>query len=272
MHPHSLTHLLFLFGAAATAQAELITVVPGPDDQGGMLMPMVTIQATAGTGTSPTAGVVHVNFTPAAPLLQSLQAWSPGAWFDETAAWRSDLGSPAGQGGTPLANAGTGDLFNNQFGFMSMRMGTMMMANLPADSSLAIRLVSVSSPLLQSYNYSAGANRWDEVFANVGDQVLWNGTMWHNYFTVPADAPAGTYLAEFSVFLASTPFTGSTGFAQYDETAQLAVANPAFTPATITYTWTVAAIPEPASAVLGIGLGALTCAGIRRHRRRVIQT
>lgn len=254
--------------AAFQSSAALITSVPGPDDQGGMLMPMVTIAASSGSGSAPSSGSIQISFAPATtPELRPLQDWSPGDWFSDTAAWRADLGSPAGVGGTPSLNAGAGDLFNNQYGFMFMGMGSMMMANIPEGKSLAVRLVSVSSDALQSYNYSSSANRWDEVFAEVGDQVLWNGSMWHNYFTLPAGSVVGTYTAQFEIFIANTPFTGSTGFAQYDAAALAALADPAFTPANVTYTWTVAAVPEPSAFASLAGAVVLGAVAVRRRRR-----
>lgn len=256
-----------VLASSINASAALITSVPGPDDQGGMIMPMVTLTATSGTGSAPTAGALNISFSPTAtPELRPLQDWSPGDWFADTAVWRSDLGSPAGVGGTPSLNAGAGDLFNNQYGFTFMGMGSMMMANIPAGKSLAIRLVSVSSDSLESYNYSASANRWDPVFADVGDQVLWNGSMWHNYFTLPAGSVVGTYTAEFEIFVANTPFTGSTGFAQYDAAAMAALADPAFTPATVTYAWTVSAVPEPSAFAAFTGAAALGAVASRRRR------
>lgn len=229
-------------------------------------MPMVTITG-ADNNMNPTSGTISVSFNPlTTPQMKSLEQWSPGSWFAETAAWRADLGSPAGVGGTPVANAGAGDLFNNQFGFMFMAMPMMGAANIPSGKSLAIKLTSVSSPLLESYNYGNAANRWDQVFANVGDQVLWNGSMWHNYFTLPSIAAPGTYTATFEIFIANTPFTGTTGFAQYDTAALSAQKDTNFEAASVTYNWVVP-IPEPSTYALLIGAGMLGVALLRRSRR-----
>jgi hypothetical protein len=244
-----------------------ISAVPGPDDQGGMLMPMVSI-TNFDNLTNPSSGTISVMFAPASvPELRGLEAWSPGDWFGTTAAWRPDIGSPTGVGGTPAPNAGNGDLFNNQYGFLFTTSGGTR-ANIPTGKSLAIKLTSLSSASIESFNYSSPANRWDRVFANTNDQVLWNGSMWHNYFTLPASAPAGAYTAQFEVFVSTTPFTGTTGFAQYDSAAASATADINFTPASVTYTWNVSAVPEPAALGL-LGIGSLACGVILRRRHRV---
>lgn len=257
-----LTLLPFL-ALATASNAALITSLPGPDDQGGMIMPMVTITATSGTAANPTGGTVNISFSPATvPVLKTTEEWSPGDWYADTAAWRTDVGSPTGIGGTPLANAGNGDRFNNQYGFMFMSMTSIMMANVPIGNSLAIRLDSISSSSLKSFNYSTSANRWDQVFNSVNSQVLWNGSMWHNYFTLPGGAAEGTYTATFEVFVANTEFTGSTGFAQYDASAASAAKNTNFSSAFVTYNFAV--IPEPTSGILSlIGISTLL---VRRRR------
>lgn len=252
----------------STLSAGLITAVPGPDDQGGMIMPMVTIQATSGPASNPTTGNVLVSFSPSqVPVLKSLNEWSPGDWFADTAAWTSDLSPVAGSViGMPLANAGNGDLFNNQYGFMFMAMGMPMMANVPTGNALAIRLDSISSSGLRSFNYGNAANRWDQVFGAVDSQVLWNGSMWHNYFTMPNTTIPGAYTAVFEIFIASTPFTGTTGFAQYDAAALSATANPNFNSAFVTYNFNV--IPEPSVGGLLL-FGGMAAWYFRKGRKNV---
>jgi hypothetical protein len=266
-------HLLFFSAAWAAflplARGGEITAVPGPDNQGGMIMPMVSITGFDDLN-NPTTGTVSIMFSPASiPVLRSLQEWSPGNWFAPGASWRPDLGSPEGVGGTPAANAGNGDLFSNRYGFMFTTSGGTRpsVASLAANNmSMAIKLTSLSSSSLESYNYVNAQNRWDQVFPTENTQILWNGSMWHNYFTLPSSAPAGTYTAQFEIFVADTPFTGTTGFAQYDAAAAAAIANPNFTPGSLTYTFEV--VPEPSTtALLALGVSGAAWFAAKRRRR-----
>ena len=68
------------------------------------------------------------------------------------------------------------------------------------------------------------------------------------------------------MFVADTPFTGTTGWAQYDSAAAGATADGNFTPASLTYTWNVSAVPEPAALGL-LAIGSLAGAAILRRRR-----
>lgn len=241
--------------ATAAAPAGLITSVPGPDDQGGMIMPEVFI-ADADDFYNPTRGALRVSFAPhAVPVLADLQYWWSGSWFAATAAWRGDLGSPAGEGGTPPANAGRGDLFNCQYGFTFTANPAMGAAYVPYGKCLAIRLKAISSPLLRAFNYDDYDNIWDEVMSPVRPQVLWDGTMWHNYFTLPATAAPGTYTAVYEVFIADAEFQYGTGFVDYSPSALVAVADPNFSPATVAYTWSVEGQPEDMQATIRFDAG-----------------
>jgi|GEM_PF-900451 len=246
------TAILAVCAAVAVAQAGLITSVPGPDDQGGMIMPLIYI-TNADDPVNPTTGTLAVGFDPhPSPVLAGLQYWSPGSWFDATAAWRADLGSPAGVGGTPPENAGRGDLFNSQYGFTFGADPAEGWAYVPEGKSLGIRLKSRSSSFLQAFNYDDYDNIWDEVMSPARPQVLWNGSMWHNYFTLPADAPPGVYTAEYEIFIANAEFQDGTGFVDYSPSALAAVADPNFTPVTVTYTWVV---PAPPVATISLASG-----------------
>jgi hypothetical protein len=217
--------------AASSLHATVITAIPGPDDQGGMIMPMVTL----------TGNTLGVMFMPPAeaPLLASLGHWSPGDTFDPAAAWFSPL-DPVG---------GSNDLFNNQYGFT-------FMGSIPDGKALGLRLTSVSTPDLQFFNSVNSQNRFDEVFTGVNSQVLWNGSMWHNYVTAPDDLAPGTYTATFEVFIADATFTAGTGFADYTPAALSATQDMSYGTTTITYSWTV--VPEPSAGLLiGAGFGVL---------------
>lgn len=228
---------------ATAAHAGLITSVPGPDDQGGMIMPLVYITNTDDPW-NPTTGTLGVIFgAHADPVLADLQYWSPGDWFAVNAAWRPDLGSPAGVGGTPPTNAGSGGLFNCQYGFTFTANPAIGWAYVPLGKSLGIRLKSISSPLLRAFNYDDFDNIWDEVMSPQKPQVLWDGTMWHNYFTLPANAPPGIYTAVYEIFIANAQFQDGTGFVDYSPSALAAAINPSFTPVTVTYTWVVEGDP-----------------------------
>jgi hypothetical protein len=256
---------IFCFSLADSLRAQLITSIPGPDDQGGMIMPMFSITG-ADNNNNPTRGTISVNFNPSSvPKLQPLQQWSPGAYFATNAAWRSDLGSPAGVGGTPSANVGQGDLFNNQYGFTFMGNPSMGTAFVPAGKSLGVKLLSFSSPFLEVYNYVSAQNRWDQVFGATNSQILWNGSMWHSYFTLPSGVAVGTYSASFEVFVANQTFTTGTGFADYTAAARNATRDTNFTAATVNYTWSV--VPEPRTGWL-LALAALLAGAARFASRK----
>lgn len=243
------TAILAILGAVLVTRptyAEILTAIPGPDDQGalqgdgtvGMIMPMVSVSGT-------TLSLMFM--PPYAPELASLSFWSPGDTFQPGAAWYNLLDPVGGQGA----------LFNNQYGFM-------LMGSQPATGSLAIRLTSTSSSLLQSWNYLNASNRFDLVFQEVGDQVLWSGGMWHNYFTLPSNAAPGTYSATFEIFVANATFTTGTGYVDYTDTAKNATQDTNYNSVTVNYQWTV--VPEPTTMLLSLaGLAALVAR--RRYSR-----
>ena len=243
---------LFVFTLAALAQsgqATVLTSIPGPDAQppgeSGMIMPMVMLNE----GTK-TLSLMFDPYTP--PLLAPLTYYSPGDSFAPGAVWYSLLNPAPG---------GAGALFSNRFGFSSMSV------TLPSDRALAIRLASVSSGLMEFWNYVDGDTFFDEVFTGAGDQVLWDGVMWHNYFTLPSSAAPGTYTASFEVFVANATFTSGTGHADYTAAALAATRDMFYNTVTIDYTWQ--AIPEPSTYLLLISAGAsLLFIKLRRVKQR----
>lgn len=215
----------------ASVHATVLTALPGPDDQGGMLMPMIVLSGTT----------LSVMFTPPAepPVLASLDHWSPGDTLEPTASWFGPL-DPIG---------GTNDLFNNQYGFT-------FMGTVPGGKALGLRLTAMSSPEFRFFNYGNSANRFDQVFPALNSQVLWSGSMWHMYATAPDDLAPGVYTATFEVFIANTPFTPGTGFADYSPGALAATQDMGYSTATFTGTWNV--VPEPSVTLLaGAGFTAL---------------
>lgn len=229
--------ILSLALGASSLRATVLTSIPGPDDQGGMIMPMVMLSGNT----------LSLMFNPTqVPELASLETWSPGDTFEPTAAWYSAL-DPVG---------GAGDLFNNQYGFT-------FMGSVPTGKALAISLLSVSSIEMEFYNYVNNQNLFDQIFSSVGDQVLWNGNMWHNYVTLPSSAAPGTYTASFEVYIVDGTFTSGTGYADYTTQAQNAPRDTAYNSVTINYTWTV--VPEPSTWML-LGLAGVLFLVLRRKR------
>lgn len=234
---------LLAFAVVSGARAEERPGIPGPDDQGGMITPLVLLSGNT----------LSVIFTPpaSAPVLNSLNTWSPGDTFSPDASWYGAL-DPVG---------GDGALFNNQYGFT-------FLGSIPSGSALGIRLVSVSSSELKFWNYVLGQNRFDQVLDAPNDQILWNGSTWNNYVTLPDTAADGYYTATFEIFIANANFTTGTGFVDYSPGALSAVRDFNYDTATITYSWQVETgmIPEPVSA-LWMGLAGL-CLGLAWRRRR----
>ena len=211
----------FILLIALPLRASVLVALPGPDSLGaGMLMPEISIVGNALSVTSDTNDPL--------PQLAELNFWSPGDTLQSTASWYSLL-DPVG---------GSGALFNCQYGFTSGG-GT-----LSSNESVGIRLLSRSSNLIQEWNYSRGANRFDLILQNVGSQVLWNGGMWHTYFTLPSTAAPGVYTETFQFFVAEGPFTPGTGDGDYSSNALNAVQDPNYIPVDLTLSWQVAVFSQ----------------------------
>jgi len=230
--------ILSLALGASSLRATVLTSIPGPEDQGNMIMPVVRLSGNA----------LSLEFdTSRTPQLASLETWAPGDTFQPTAAWYPIL-DPVG---------GAGSLFNNEYGFT-------FSGSIPQGKALAISLLSVSSIEMKFYNYVNSQNRFDEIFSDVGDQLLWSGNMWHNYVTLPSSAAEGIYTASFEVYLVDGTFTSGTGNADYTTLGQNAPRDLNYSSVTINYTWTV--VPEPSTWML-IGLAGVLFFVLRRKHR-----
>ena len=234
--------LLFI-SSFIPARAGVLDYLPGPDDEDqGMIMPEISITGHTFSVYSGSVPGGYDGLVPPLPQLKSLNTWSPGNTFQPTADYYSLLDPVGGNGG----------LFNCQYGFTSGG-GT-----IPSGESVGIRLVSRSSDLIQEWNYwgDVGAGfHLDPILSNVGSQVLWQGTMWHTYFTLPSSAAPGIYSETFEFFVAKTPYTAGTGYGDYSPTALAAAQDTNYIPVDLTLYWQVA-VPEPSTWVF-IGFGML---------------
>ncbi|MFV0337737.1 MAG: hypothetical protein ACK5LK_05785 [Chthoniobacterales bacterium] len=226
-----LTSLLLCGLSAITLQAAVIDYVPSPDDQGGMIMPMVSLGASS---------ISIMPMSLPVPTLQTLNEFAgfEGDEFDPADSWYPTLNT----------SNGTAQRFNSRYGFMFMDAGMMdepPSPYLPPGNSIALRLVSKSAGI-KVWNYGKADNRFDLVMDTPGSQVLWDGTMWHPVITLDNAADAAmTYSLTFEAFVADTNFTAGTGFVDYSAAALAAGENSSFTPAQYTLTWTASPIPEP---------------------------
>jgi hypothetical protein len=149
--------------------------------QGGMVMPMLSYNASDGT--------LHVSVDPTVPQLTPLLISNPGDCFDPADPWYDCL-DPSRRG---LA-------FSRRYGFV-------MGGNdqIPADTAIWIRKLS-SSPGLGAYRYRSSSvpKVWEPIFGTAGstNALLWDLNMFHPGFTAPPGT--GAYTATFEAFLVNT--------------------------------------------------------------------
>lgn len=168
---------VILLAAPAMRSATLATVPM----QGGMVMPMVSYNASAGR--------IHVMMPTEIPQLTPLLVSHPGDGFNAADPWFDEL-DPSRQGAS----------FSRRFGFV-MAAETDL---LPPGTQLWIRKLS-GPPELKAYRYSGSEPKaMEPIFGTDGttNARAWNGMMFHPLFT----APPGTndLLAEFELFLVNT--------------------------------------------------------------------
>lgn len=226
---------ILLLLAAASASAAVLTTIPSPMVQGGMIHINVVFDETAKEFS------VHVDS--GTPELKPLSLWSPGNTFDPSDPWYH-----------PLNTSEQARLFNSQYGFL---LDVGMSDPIPAGKSIGIRLLTGTTGLESYFYKGTDPKEFQPLFSPSHDYVLWSGTMWHTVFTMPfATAYESGVAAQFEFFLADEP---ATGFVDWTTTA---AADANYTAATQVVTWT--AIPEPSAVLLF-----MMSAGLAIRRRRV---
>ncbi|MEI8387490.1 MAG: PEP-CTERM sorting domain-containing protein [Verrucomicrobiota bacterium] len=232
---------LLTLAALAQARSAVLTTIPSAMTQGGMLHVNVTFLDQA-------SGTFSSNVESGTPQMKPLALWSPGNNFDVLSPWYMAL--------DPTQDARQ---YSNRFGFL---VDTGASSLIPSGKSLGIRMLSSTAGLGAYFYNSSGAGTFAPVFQTPGaghDYVLWNGTMWHAVFTMPASTPYGTPVsANFEFFLADTTAAGAVDYT----TAASAAAG--YSTTTQTVSWT--AIPEPSTWALLLGAAAAGFAVLRRRK------
>ena len=164
--------------ATVSTPAATLTSVPM---QGGMLMPMVSYNATLAR--------IEVMMPLEIPQLTPLLVSNPGDNFDPADPWFDSV-DPSRQGAS----------FSRRYGFVMAAMTD----PLPANTQMWIRKLS-GSPKLKAYRYKETAPKaWQPIFGTEGvtNAMYWSGMMFHPAFT----APPGTnsFTATFEVYLLDT--------------------------------------------------------------------
>lgn len=204
--------IVFLALASAPVGATVLTNLPTPMDQGGMIHINVALSGAI-LSAAPEAGV---------PVLKPLSAWKPGDSLDPVSPWYATL--------DPAQAAG---LFNSQFGFVLFESDP-----LPAGSKIMIELVS-GTPGLEVFRWRNTAPQlFDPILGTDGSAASWDwGTVSHGMMHPMFVMPAGSNGAAGATF--SFTLTDSAG-------APL----PGYTPAQATVPFSV--IPEPSAAMFSI--------------------
>jgi hypothetical protein len=147
--------------APAVLPAAILTNVPM---QGGMVMPMVSYNASA--------DAVHVMMPPTVPQLTPLLVSNPADSFDTADPWYDSV-DPSRQGAS----------FSRRYGFVADANTDI----LPLDRQIWIRKLS-GPPELKAYRYrDTEPKAWEPIFGTDGvtNALYWNGAMFHPAFTAP---------------------------------------------------------------------------------------
>lgn len=197
--------------------ATVLTLLPGPMDQGGMIHINVALN-----GTSLTAAP-----EPGTPDLKPLSSWKPGDTLDPASPWYATL--------DPAQAAG---LFNSRFGLVLFESDP-----LPADTKIMVSWVS-GTPGLEAFRWRNSAPQlFDPILGTDGSAVAWDWStvshgMMHPVFVMPAGS-SGT--ANMTLAFTLTDSTGTPV--------------PGYTAAQTTVGFNV--IPEPSAVLLSAFGGAM---------------
>lgn len=210
-----------LLAIAARSSATVLTTLPTPMSQGGMIH--INIAFNEGTSVltaEPEAGT---------PVIKPLSAWKPGDTFSPSSPWYSTL--------DPTQAAG---MFNSQFGLVLFNSDP-----LPAGSQIMVGLVS-ATPGLEVFQWkNTDPQNFTGILGTNSSATSWNwGSvahgMTHPMFVMPAGS-SGTASATLSFTLSDAS----------------GVALPGYSPAQATLNFTMA--PEPSTLLLSSAAGLLVC-------------
>ena len=212
MYPYLASFLLL---AAAPAFATVLSNLPTPMEQGGMIHINVAYDETTDS--------LSVDIEPGTPILKPLSSWKPGDSFEPASPWYATL--------DPSQAAG---MFNSQFGLVMFESDP-----LPDGTSLYVNLVS-GSPGLEVFRYRNNAPQlFDAIMGTDGSDASWNwGTVAHGMFHPMFVMPSGS----------SGTANATLGFTLVDSGG---VAVPGVNSVQAAVTFNV--IPEPSSVWLVLG-------------------
>jgi hypothetical protein len=201
-----------LFAITARSGAAVLTTLPTPMNQGGM----IHINIAFNELTSALTAVPE----PGTPVIKPLSEWKPGDTFSPTSPWYATL--------DPTQAAG---LFNSQFGLVLFESDP-----LPAGSQIMVGVVS-KTPGLDAFQWkNTDPQNFTGMLGTGGSATSWNwGSVAHGMMHPMFVMPSGSN-GTAGVTLSFTLADGS------------GIALPGHTPAQATLNFTV--VPEPSALLL----------------------
>lgn len=209
--------IAFSILSAVPATAAVLSTLPTPMDQGGMIHINVSLQG-ANLVALPESGM---------PVVQPLSAWKPGDTLDPASPWYSTLDPAQGAG-----------LFNSRFGLLIDAGAT---DPLPGGSKIMVGWVSGTAGL-QSYRWrnTPAPQLFDGIMGTGGSATSWDWStvshgMMHPLFVMPAGS-SGTATATLSFTLVDSsnvplvgynPTQATLNFSVIPEPSSLALSAPA---------------------------------------------